>query len=69
MYQLMIVGPIIRYTDIREELKDRNRSLKPAARAEGTRLFVYGLAKKGILADSLGLLWNQITGAEGIGLY
>ena len=69
MYQQMIVGPIIRYTDIREELKDRNRSMKLAALSEGTRLFVYGLAKKVILADSLGLLWNQITGAEGIGLY
>ena len=43
--------------------------MKPAALSEGTRLFVYGLAKKVILADSLGLLWNQITGAEGIGLY
>lgn len=66
MYQQMVVGPIIRYRDIRAELKDRNRTMNPEGMLEGTRLFVYGLAKKVILADSLGLLWNQVAG--GIGL-
>ena len=68
MYQQMVVGPIIRYTDIRAELQERNRTIQPEKMLEGTRLFVYGLAKKVILADALGLLWNQIAGEGGIGL-
>lgn len=68
MYQQIIVGPIIRYTDIRDDLKNKDRHVRPEEILEGTRLFVYGLAKKVILADTLGLLWSQLAGADGIGL-
>ena len=39
------------------------------ARAErGAEMFVFGLAKKVILADSIGALWTDIIGAGGVGL-
>lgn len=68
MYQQIIVGPIIRYTDIRHDLKKKDRHVNPEEIWEGTRLFVYGLAKKVVLADTLGLLWSQFAGADGIGI-
>ena len=34
----------------------------------GAELFVFGLAKKVILADSIGALWTGIIGAGGVGL-
>lgn len=68
MYPQIIVGPIIRYTDIRNDLKKKDRHVRPEEIREGTRLFVYGLAKKVILADTLGLLWSQFAGADGIGI-
>ena len=68
MYQQMIVGPIIRYVDIRDDLKNRDRHTNPQEILQGTRLFVYGLAKKVILADTLGMLWSQVAGTDGIGL-
>lgn len=68
MYQQILVGPIIRYTDIRDALKDKDRHVTPEEVRQGTRLFVYGLAKKVILADTMGMLWSQLAGADGIGL-
>ena len=68
MYQQILVGPIIRYTDIRDALKDKDRHVTPEEVRQGTRLFVYGLAKKVILADTMGMLWSQLAGADGIGI-
>lgn len=68
MYPEILVGPIIRYVDIRAGLKNRDRHVKPEEIRQGTRLFVYGLAKKVILADTLGMLWSQLAGADGIGI-
>ena len=68
MYPQMIVGPIIRYVDIRDDLKNPERGGKPDCFFQGTRLFVCGLAKKVILADTLGKLWEALAGTEGIGL-
>ncbi len=68
MYPQMIVGPIIRYVDIRDDLKNPKQRRNPERFLQGTRLFVYGLAKKVILADTLGRLWKELAGADGIGL-
>ena len=40
----------------------------PARAEHGAELFVFGLAKKVILADSIGALWTDIIGAGGVGL-
>ncbi len=68
MYPQMIVGPIIRYTDIRDDLKNPKQRRNPECCLQGIRMFVYGLAKKVILADTLGRLWEALAGTEGIGL-
>lgn len=68
MYQQILVGPIIRYVDIQDDLKRKDRHVRPQQMWQGTRLFVYGLAKKVILADTMGMLWSQLAGADGIGI-
>ena len=50
----LIAGPIVRYTDIEVQLRNRAHSFDKAA--EGIRRFVIGLAKKILIANTLGEL-------------
>ena len=50
----LIAGPIVRYTDVEVQLRDRTHSFDKAA--EGIRRFVIGLAKKILIANTLGEL-------------
>lgn len=52
-------GPVERYADLEKQLEERNTSLQRFG--NGAMLFVCGLAKKVILADSLMLLQEEIT--------
>ena len=61
------VGPIIRYTHMRECIHRPKGRCTFEKFAGGVRLFVFGLAQKVILADAIGALWNEITD-ERIGL-
>lgn len=54
MFPQLIAGPIVRYTDIAEQLANRGYSWENAAL--GARRFVLGLAKKVLLANRLGEL-------------
>lgn len=61
----LIAGPIVRYRDVEIQLENRREN---AARfADGIRLFVVGLAKKVLLANQMGVLWDTLraAGAEG----
>lgn len=59
LFPQLIAGPIVRYADVKEQLA---HPLKGADRtAWGVRLFVIGLAKKVLLANQLGLLWNEVS--------
>lgn len=58
MFPQLIAGPIVRYSDVDRELASRRTDLDEAAR--GMRRFVVGLAKKVLLADTAGALWEQI---------
>lgn len=64
----MIVGPIIKYRDMADALHDGENRCTLAGLESGVQLFVFGLAKKVILADSIGALWQDIIAADGIGL-
>ena len=68
MYPQMIVGPIIRYADIRDALKQTGSRFNAGKCADGIRMFVYGLAKKVVLADSLGLMWQELAAENGMKL-
>lgn len=54
MFPQLIAGPIVRYIDIEKQLENRTQSLEKAAL--GIRRFVLGLAKKVLLANTLGEL-------------
>ena len=76
MFPQLIAGPIVRYTEIRERLHVRKGRFDASRIEEGVSLFVFGLAKKVLLADGVNMLWADIVGrysdgrlaAEGIGL-
>ena len=51
-----------------DQLHDGQNRCTLAKAQQGAELFVFGLAKKVILADSIGALWTDIIGAGGVGL-
>lgn len=59
MFPQLIAGPIVRYQTIQTELQNRTISWKEIG--EGFMRFIKGLGKKVILANNIGLLWNQLT--------
>lgn len=59
LFPQLIAGPIVRYKDINEELKNRTITLKDTS--YGFRRFIIGLAKKVIIANSLGALFNILN--------
>ena len=64
LFPQLIAGPIIKYKDLDEQLESRNHSLDRFA--AGVQRFVVGLAKKLLLANNLGQLWDvfKATPAE-----
>lgn len=62
------VGPIVKYREMADQLHDGQNRCTLAKAQRGAELFVFGLAKKVILADSIGALWTDIIGAGGVGL-
>lgn len=58
MFPQLIAGPIVRYTDVAKELKERTITLDKVA--SGFKLFLYGLFKKVLIANNLGLLFDSI---------
>ena len=64
----LIVGPIVKYREMADQLHDGANRCTSARAEHGAELFVFGLAKKVILADSIGALWTDIIGAGGVGL-
>jgi alginate O-acetyltransferase complex protein AlgI len=53
MFPHLIAGPIVRYTDIEEQLRHLHRRLTPKLAAAGLFFFGAGLVKKVLVADSL----------------
>lgn len=62
MFPQLIAGPIVRYGDIKDYLKDRKTSLEKFTK--GIERFIIGLAKKVILANSLGEIADKIFTAD-----
>ena len=54
LFPQLIAGPIVRYSDVAAQLKQRTHSWDKAA--QGVRRFVLGLAKKILIANALGEL-------------
>ena len=58
MFPQLIAGPIVRYGDIKDYLKDRKTTSDKFV--SGIERFIFGLAKKVILANSLGEVADKI---------
>ncbi|MBE6810821.1 MAG: MBOAT family protein [Ruminococcaceae bacterium] len=63
MFPQLIAGPIVRYRDVDNELRQRFHTIENAAR--GVRRFVCGLAKKVLLANTAGVFYNSFV--QGVG--
>ena len=59
----LIAGPIVRYQTIQEQVLSRNETLEDFA--SGMRLFIIGLSKKTLLANTVALLADQMLNAGG----
>lgn len=64
MFPQLIAGPIVRYTDIAEQLD--HRSVTRSGFAYGIDRFMVGLAKKVLLANQIGMVFEQISGLPAV---
>ena len=58
LFPQLIAGPIVRYRDVVEQLVNRRETLEMFTR--GVKLFMVGLAKKVIIANTMGTLTTNI---------
>lgn len=58
LFPQLIAGPIVRYEIIEKELM--NRTFQLSQFADGVRIFIIGLGKKVLVANSIGQLWASV---------
>lgn len=58
LFPQLIAGPIVKYTDISKELKERTINLYQIE--DGIRLFIMGVGSKVLIANSIGMLWDSV---------
>lgn len=58
LFPQLIAGPIVRYQEVAEQLDHRKETI--AGFTNGVKLFMVGLAKKVLIANQMGLLWDQL---------
>ena len=58
LFPQLIAGPIVKYSDINEELQNRRLNLQQID--DGVRLFIMGLGSKVLIANNIGSLWNEV---------
>ncbi len=59
LFPQLIAGPIVRYRDVNDQLVSRKETT--TLFNSGVRLFVVGMAKKVLLANQFGMLWNAMS--------
>lgn len=63
LFPQLIAGPIVRYTDVAQQMMHRQENRSQFA--SGVNTFVIGLSKKMLLANPMGSLWNAMQGQTG----
>jgi alginate O-acetyltransferase complex protein AlgI len=58
MFPQLISGPIVKYSDISQQFQNRHISIDNVEK--GLRLFTIGLGFKVLIANRIGILWNDI---------
>ncbi len=66
LFPQLIAGPIVKYRTIREELQQPQLSLKKFE--TGVLFFIAGLASKVLIANNIGLMWDEISVLESLGM-
>lgn len=62
MFPQLIAGPIVQYSDVERQLAQRVISRERFS--EGSRIFIVGMAKKVLLANSAGSLFNTLSALD-----
>lgn len=62
LFPQLIAGPIVRYSDVALQLQDRTHTFEKTAK--GIRRFIVGLAKKILIANSLGELCDVFRSSD-----
>ncbi|MFO1442234.1 MBOAT family protein [Bacillus sp. Bva_UNVM-123] len=60
LFPQLIAGPIVRYEWIEKEIAQRHVTF--SLFSDGVKLFIIGLGKKVLIANQIGLLWEEIQG-------
>ncbi|MEG1557111.1 MAG: MBOAT family O-acyltransferase [Oscillospiraceae bacterium] len=58
LFPQLIAGPIVRYTDVQNEMRDRTITFEQLE--SGMEDFIIGLARKVLIANSVGALWAEV---------
>ncbi len=64
LFPQLIAGPIVRYKSVAEQLENRREDLDKFV--SGIQRFTVGAAKKVLLANAIGELWEQCLASEGL---
>ncbi len=62
LFPQLIAGPIVRYSDIALQMKERSHSADKIA--QGIRRFILGLSKKVLIANTMGQLCSQFGASD-----
>ena len=62
LFPQLIAGPIVRYSDIEAQIDGREISIGKIG--DGVSVFIRGLAKKVILANTIGAVWTSIKAMD-----
>ncbi len=62
LFPQLIAGPIVKYSDISNELKNRRINLSQIE--DGIRLFIMGLGSKVLIANNIGALWTEVESLD-----
>ena len=65
LFPQLIAGPIVKYTDVERELHERCHRVEDIS--GGLRTFCAGLAKKVILANPAGQMWELLSSGDDLG--
>ncbi|MBL7918591.1 MAG: MBOAT family protein [Bacteroidia bacterium] len=55
LFPKLIAGPIVRYHDIADQITNREKNYTPDVKLSGFLIFCFGLAKKAIIANTIGM--------------
>ena len=62
----LIAGPIVKYHDVEAEINNRKQT--PEEIGKGIRRFIAGLSKKNLIANTMGLVADNLFGAAATGI-